>query len=236
MKTIITIILSLTSVSLLFFVLWAENPLGPDDYVLEFMNKNNIIENNGYIEMKPDNYEKGIVFYPGGRVDYRSYVPLLYNFYLNDYYVIIYKMPLNLAFFSTNKANNIINQKPEIDWYLSGHSLGGAMAAKYVYDNPDKISGLILYAAYPGNNNDLSDYNIPVLSIYGGKDGLATLEKIDNTKKLLPKETEYFMIIGGNHSNFGHYGFQNNDLEADITKEEQQKIIIHRTIEFIESL
>ncbi|MCD6105042.1 MAG: hypothetical protein J7J43_04630, partial [Thermosipho sp. (in: Bacteria)] len=30
------------------------------------------------------------------------------------------------------------------------------MAAKFVYDNPNKISGLILLAAYPGKQNNIS--------------------------------------------------------------------------------
>jgi hypothetical protein len=36
-------------------------------------------------------------------------------------------MPLNLAVFSPNKADEVITDFPEIEeWYIAGHSLGGA--------------------------------------------------------------------------------------------------------------
>ena len=82
------------------------------------------------------------------------------------------------------------------------------MAAKFVYDNPNKISGLILLAAYPGKQNNISNYNIKVLSVFSELGGLSTPEKIENYKYLLPKDTQYVTIKGGNHSNFGYYGFQ----------------------------
>ena len=119
---------------------------------------------------------------------------------------------------------------------LAGHSLGGAMAAKFVYDNPNKISGLILLAAYPGKQNNISNYNIKVLSVFSELDGLSTPEKIENYKYLLPKDTQYVMIKGGNHSNFGYYGFQKGDNPSTISKEEQQKIILQNILEFLKSL
>ena len=78
------------------------------------------------------------------------------------------------------------------------------MAAKYVSDNPD-LSGLVLWAAYPGRNDTLSQWPAPVVSIYGSQDGLATAEKIMASKDLFPDHTQYVEISGGNHAKFGSY-------------------------------
>ena len=54
-------------------------------------------------------------------------------------------------------ALDIINDYAEIsNWVLAGYSLGGAMTASLVYDDPEVFQGLALLAAYQPKNNDLS--------------------------------------------------------------------------------
>jgi len=133
-----------------------------------------------------------------------------------------------------NRAESVINKYEEItDWVIGGHSLGGAMAARYTYNNPQKLSGLILLASYPAQNNDLSDMDIRVLSIYGSSDGITSQEKINNSKENLPDDTEWVEIKGGNHSQFGWYGFQDGDDEAQISREKQQSIIVDAITNFL---
>ncbi|MFW6281877.1 MAG: alpha/beta hydrolase [bacterium] len=119
---------------------------------------------------------------------------------------------------------------------MGGHSLGGAMAARYTYNNYSKLSGLILLASYPADNNDLSDKDIKVLSIYGGNDGITSLKKIDNSRDNLPDDTEYIEIKGGNHSQFGWYGFQDGDKKASISREKQQALIIDAIRKFLSDM
>jgi pimeloyl-ACP methyl ester carboxylesterase len=143
-------------------------------------------------------------------------------------------MSFNFAVFSPNKALEIIRNNQDIDkWFIAGHSLGGAMAARVVYENPGIFEGLILNASYPAENNSLEDKDVRVLSIYAEYDGLATIEKIDNSRDFLPTDTKYVLIEGGNHAQFGYYGSQNGDLEADISREEQRDIIAREMINFI---
>lgn len=102
------------------------------------------------------------------------------------YLVIIPRMPLNLAVFGINKAEQVINAYPQVThWVIGGHSLGGSMAAHYLYQHPDQIEGLVLLASYPASKDDLTRYAGKVLSISGSLDGLATPEKIDSSKLLL---------------------------------------------------
>jgi len=130
-------------------------------------------------------------------------------------------MPFNLAVFGAGRADEVIAAHPEIKvWAIGGHSLGGAMAANYVYGHPDAVSGLALMAAYPADNNSLADRKLDVLSIYGTEDG--AVERLEASHSLLPPGTEWMAIEGGNHAGFGWYGSQPGDGVASISREEQQ--------------
>ena len=114
----------------------------------------------------------------------------------------------------------LLKKFPNIkNWAISGHSLGGVMAAKYASENSN-IEGLILYASYP-QGDELKDSDIAVTSIYGSVDGVANLEKVKGAKDLLPTSTTFVEIIGGNHAQFGSYGEQSGDNPAEISADEQ---------------
>jgi hypothetical protein len=217
------------------FLIWSDNPLGPMEVVDEIINSSNIevVEENETYKIGEGN-EVGLIYYPGARVDPKSYVPLAIDISKENITTFIPKMSFNFAVFSPNKALEIIRNNQDIDkWFIAGHSLGGAMAARVVYENPGIFEGLILNASYPAENNSLEDKDVRVLSIYAEYDGLATIEKIDNSRDFLPTDTKYVLIEGGNHAQFGYYGPQNGDLEADISREKQMEIIAREMIDFI---
>lgn len=202
------------------------------------LRSNNIVEYKGspWIEYTATKktITKGLIIYPGGKVAAQSYAPLAEKVAQSGFKVVIVPMPLNLAILSPNKAKNVIEKYPQItEWYIAGHSLGGVMAAQFAYKNQNKIDGLILLAAYPQDKNNLSSSRVKVLSIYGTKDGFIGKDKIDKSKKLLPKSTKWVPIQGGNHSQNGWYGFQKGDNIATITRDEQQNIIEKSIIELM---
>jgi dienelactone hydrolase len=146
-------------------------------------------------------------------------------------------MPLNLAVFGANRAASVIQTYPDIqNWVIGGHSLGGSMAALYADKHRDQINGLALLASYPASSNDLSDSTIKVTSIYGTQDGLATKDKIDASRGLLPADTTWISIEGGNHAQFGWYGDQPGDNPATISRQEQQAQIIQATLDLLRSV
>jgi len=174
----------------------------------------------------------GVILYQGAKVDVTAYSVEAKIIADNGYAVFIPKMPFNMAFFGINKADSIIKDNPDIaDWYMAGHSLGGSMAAKYTSNNQEKIAGLVLLASY--SVDDLSDYGGKVLSIIGTKDMGIDNEKLDETSINLPRDTEFYMIEGGNHSQFGDYGFQKGDNIADISLEDQLELITNKMLEFL---
>ena len=170
--------------------------------------------------------ETGLVFYPGGLVKPEAYIPLAWaSANESGVLVVIVPMPLNLAVLSPQRGSTVPVKFPGVKtWYAGGHSLGGAMASSLVLKNPDVFSGLILLAAYPAKSASLADVTLPVLSVYAQFDGLATLEKIENTRNLLPQDARFVMIEGGNHAGFGNYGDQKNDGKALISAQEQWMI------------
>ncbi len=121
-------------------------------------------------------------------------------------------------------------------WAVSGHSLGGSMAAHFVKGNPAAVQGLVLWAAYPAGIDDLARQPIKVLSIYGTRDGLATAGKIESTKYLLPPDTQFVAVQGGVHAQFGWYGVQAGDGTPAISRREQQDQVVRVTVDFLSGL
>jgi predicted alpha/beta-hydrolase family hydrolase len=207
------------------FTIWAYTPLGPMPEALAALSSDGQVqvEAGPWLTFQPTGSQPdtGLIFYPGGRVDYRSYAPLAREIARQGYTVVIVPMPLNLAVFGAGRASDVIAAHPEIQhWVIGGHSLGGAMAANYVYGHPDAVSGLALLAAYPAGNNSLADRNLDVLSIYGTQDG--AVDQLKAAQSLLPPGTEWMAIDGGNHAGFGWYGPQPGDGAASISRGAQQ--------------
>jgi hypothetical protein len=224
------------------FFLWAMTPAQPETRALDSLQNSPRVqfsELGSWLVFTPEEPEPtlGLILYPGGRVDHRAYAPHAHAIASQGFIVIIVPMPLNLAFLGINRADDVIQAFPEIDrWAVGGHSLGGAMAAEYVSANPDRISGLVLWASYPGANNDLSRSEMSILSVYASQDGLATFEDIANSRERLPASTTFFEIPGGNHAGFGWYGEQSGDGEASLSKSEQQDLIVGATAAFLQSI
>ncbi|KHE68502.1 alpha/beta fold hydrolase [Halobacillus sp. BBL2006] len=178
----------------------------------------------------------GIILYPGAKVEPEAYSYIAQRFSDKGYFVGIPQVRLNLSMLDTNKAAEAINQYTSIEkWYVGGHSLGGVSAASFAKNHPNRVNGLIFLASYPSSGNSFADTNLPILSIYAENDGLTTLNKINETKKLLSNESVLYKINGGNHAQFGMYGPQKGDKEATLTAKEQQDIIIDVMSEWLEN-
>ena len=165
-----------------------------------------------------------LVFYPGGRVDERAYAPLLHDLAGSGVDVCLVEMPLKFAFFDINKADDIIDGGSG-DFYIGGHSLGGAMAAVYAADHPDKVKGVILFAAYP--TSKIAD-STRLLSIYGSEDKVLSADKVEKGREYAPEDYREFVIKGGNHAGFGCYGKQAGDGEALISGKKQRDIAVEQ--------
>ena len=174
-----------------------------------------------------------IIFYPGAKVEEIAYAPLMLNLAENGIDTYIVKMPFNLALFGKKKADKVIKEYSYKSYYMAGHSLGGAMASSYTATTNNDIKALILLASY--STKKIPD-GVKVLSIYGSNDGVLNIKKYNKYKKNIESNLEEHIIQGANHANFGNYGNQKKDKNADISKEQQQEITSHYITEFINNL
>ena len=165
--------------------------------------------------------DTALIFYPGAKVEYTAYLPLLDKLAGQGSDCFLVKMPCNLAFLGQNKAEKIMDSYDYEHWYLAGHSLGGAMAASYASGHLEVLDGLALLAAYPTKSLKTDDFS--VVSVYGSEDGVLNMEKVKGGVLFMPTDYTEVCIEGGNHAQFGNYGKQKGDREADISREEQQE-------------
>jgi dienelactone hydrolase len=220
---------------------WLSTPVGPMPEVQASLQSDDQVEvlDGSWLVFRPKgiNPDTGLIFYQGSRVATRSYAPAAHAIASQGFLVVIPRMPLNQAVFAPDTAAEIISRYPAVThWVVGGHSLGGAMAARFAYQNQAAIQGLLLWAAYPAQSDDLSLSAIPVVSISGTLDGLATPAKIAASRALLPTNTRWLIIDGGNHAQFGWYGPQAGDQPAMISREAQQAQVIEATIELLKSV
>jgi dienelactone hydrolase len=162
----------------------------------------------------------GFIFYPGGKVEYTAYEPLMIELASKGVFCVLIEMPFNLAVLDVNAADGICEKYPDIKkWYIGGHSLGGSMAAAYIEKHVDGFNGLVLLGAYSTAN--LFDTPLGVLSLYGSEDNVMNREKYEKYKKNLPLDLTEIEIEGGCHAYFGMYGEQEGDGEPTMTVDEQ---------------
>ena len=222
------------------FLLWASNPYPAMPEALAGLESDALlrVQTDPWITFAPTGEapSTGFIFYPGGLVEAEAYTPAVRAIAEAGYLTVIVPMPLNLAVLDASAAAEVIAAHPEIEyWAIGGHSLGGSMAAAFADENA-QIDGLALWASYPAESNDLSARALAVTSIYGTDDGVALPETVLAAKPLLPADTVWVPIEGGNHAQFGWYGVQEGDNPAQISRAAQQDQVIWATVELLQRL
>ncbi len=242
-KILIYLLISISALLLVFsgaFLIWAGNPMEvmPEAHVALQGSTSVSVEQEDWLVFHPSDMNgTGLILYPGARVGVESYAPQALEIASQGYLVVIVPMPLNMAVFDINAADAVLRAFPEVKhWAIGGHSLGGAMAAQYMAAHAGEIEGLVLWASFPASSNDLSKLPIHVTSISASLDAFSTPDKIEASRPILPADTTWVVIEGGNHSQFGWYGLQPGDNPAVISREEQTQQIADATIALLASL
>ena len=176
--------------------------------------------------------DTALIFYPGAKVEATAYAPFLRLLAEGGMDVCLVEMPFHLAFFGMNQADRVMAEHDYVNWYIGGHSLGGAMAAMYAAKRGEQLAGLVLCAAYP--TKTLPEH-LRVMSVYGSEDGMITVEKLLESYTYVPRYYYEYKIEGGNHAKFGNYGPQKGDGIASVSAEEQQRLAADRILYWITS-
>lgn len=225
--------LGLLAVGLVGVVVWASlaRPAEPGPLEAAVADPAVEVTLGAVVELRPSAVEptRGVVFYPGARVAPEAYVatwaPIVAA---TDVLVLIPSMPLNLAVLDRSRAGELIAATDDIDrWWVGGHSLGGAMAASWLGDQPPgTVEGLTLWAAFATEGAGLrSRTDLTVLSVSGTRDGLATPADVAERRDLLPPEALMVEVEGMNHAQFGRYGPQGGDRSPTISDDQAQSAL-----------
>lgn len=226
------IILIIILIIMLGFGIYVSDYSHSDSTALSYINGSSNVsithESNGlFIDGKGN--DTALIFYPGAKVEYSAYLPLMNQIASQGVDVYLVQMPFNLAFFGQNSADDIIKNSNYSHYIMSGHSLGGVAASGYA--SKHDVDGLVLLAAYPSEEIDK-----PTLSIYGSEDKVLNLKSYNDAKPLIKANFTEHIINGGNHAQFGNYGLQKGDGNAGINSTLQQNETASEIIKFINKL
>ncbi|MBB2974973.1 hypothetical protein FHX49_000514 [Microbacterium endophyticum] len=201
-----------------------------------------ITESPTEIVMTPtgDQSTTGVFFQPGALVDARAYAAVLRPLAEAGHTVVIPKQPLGIAFLALGAFDEARPQHPDVTgWVVGGHSLGGTVAAIQAegaeIDTTAPATGLLFFASYPATDMSTS-LTIPVESISGTQDGLATPENIDASRTDLPADTAFTIIDGASHAQFGSYGPQPGDNTPEISNDDARTQISEASLAFVDSV
>jgi len=206
------------------FVAWGLTPLGPSTVAMKALSPGDgveVSEKPWGLSFSPSEGEAkaGLVLYPGGRVDFRSYAPLARDVARQGYLVAIVRVPLSLAILDQGAADAPLDEAAALPWAVGGHSLGGVAAADFAARD-DRVDGLLLLASYP--IVDLSDSELFVIDVTASRDGVLDQANWNAAYAKLPRDTARIVVDGGNHAQFGSYGEQPGDTPATVSEADQR--------------
>jgi hypothetical protein len=230
--------ISIIIIGVLGMLIWSKTGTYPARMdaltALESTDRVTITQDKWIVFEPTEEADTGLIFYPGGLVEPTAYAPILHQIAEKGVLVIITPMPLNLAIFNTGAANAVIDAYPSITtWILAGHSLGGASAAIFAENNPNRIDAIALWDSFPADSADLSDNTISAISIFGTTNDFPNTDNFNDKKHLLPADTIFIGIEGANHAQFGDYGPQKGDVVPSMSLAEQHERVAELMLDFI---
>lgn len=181
-----------------------------------------------------------LVFFPGALVDPVAYAPLLRAVAAGGYRAYLVEIPRRAAFGGADSpelearlARVVAGAASPARWVAAGHSKGGVVASTVASQQRPGFSGLVLIGTSHPRDVDLSGLTVPVTKIVGTHDGLASRAEVESNRGKLPLSTRWEWVEGGNHSQFGWYGFQPGDRWPHITAAAQRDLMIRRVLDML---
>ena len=175
----------------------------------------------------------GLLFFPGALVDPVAYAPLLRAVAERGYTVLLVQVPRRGAMGGAESQELVTRYSRAIreteaaggpkTWVGGGHSRGGVISCNVARSRPAWLAGLVLIGTSHPRDFSIAHLDLPVTQVFGTRDTVADVEKVIAARRNLPPSLTMVEIDGGNHSQFGYYGFQPRDWPATITREEQQR-------------
>ena len=225
--------LALFVAAVLFFAIWTSDYYRADQAAIQALQSDDTVAvsetDYGWFFDGPGD-DTAMVFYPGAKVEETAYAPLLHELAEEGIDVCLVKMPLHLAVLNGNAAEEVMKEYNYSVWYLAGHSMGGAMAARYAAKHGNEAEGIIMLAAYP---TESLAKDMKALVLVGSEDEVIQEEKLAEGRQYASDDYEEIVIAGGNHAQFGNYGEQKGDGKATVSGEEQRERAVEEILEMV---
>src|SRR5688572_11527355 len=187
---------------------------------------------------RPSGYDVGLLFFPGGMVDPAAYAPLARAVASTGFTAIVLHLPRRGVFGGANDPSLYDRARATMTgtggpsrWIVAGHSRGAVIASQLAGERPRGLAGVVLIGTTHPRDVDLSALAVPVTKIVASRDGLAKPQEVEANRHLLPETTNWVRVDGGNHSQFGWYGFQPFDRRATILPARQRALMIAAVID-----
>lgn len=230
--------------AVLSWMFWSMQARGVDDEVLVSSPGVEVVSATDRTVFRPVSGARpaALVFYPGALVEPAAYAPMARDLAEAGHEVVVLELPWRLAptqahrdsLFERTRA--VLAAQPDRRWIVGGHSRGGALAARFAWRHPEAADGLLLVGTSHPREDDLSGLRIPVTKVYASEDGLASVAEVEGFAHLLPASTRWVEIAGGNHRQFGWYGYQIGDGTATISRVEQQRQLVRAALQALREL
>jgi len=181
-----------------------------------------------------------LVFFPGALVDPVAYAPLGRAAATAGYPAFIVELPRRGAF--GGAEDPVLEQRldglltaPSTPryWVIAGHSRGAVVSSRIANERRPGFIGLVLIGSSHPRDVDLSALPVLVTKIVGTRDGLASRAEVEANRAKLPTGTRWVWVEGGNHSQFGWYGFQPGDRRATIDATAQRATMIEAVMDVL---
>lgn len=179
-----------------------------------------------------------LVFFPGALVDPLAYAPLLRAAAQSGFPAYLVEVPRRGAFggaddpeLGARVQRLLVAADAPGRWLLAGHSKGAVIASDFATRSRPGFAGLVLIGSSHPRDVDLSGLSVGVTKIVGTHDGLASPPEVEANRGKLPAHTRWVWVEGGNHSQFGWYGFQPGDRFATIDASAQRAQMISAVLD-----
>jgi pimeloyl-ACP methyl ester carboxylesterase len=189
-----------------------------------------VTESSHYVTFQPvAATTRALILVPGCPADPLAYGPLARRLALDGVLTVIVKVPYRCAPWAPHQAElqrrvrGVFDLCYECAWTLAGHSRGARHALDLARDLPKgRIASLVLIGSTHPRDESFASLEMPVMKVLASEDGVAPVDDAMSRRDLLPPHTRWEVIEGGNHAQFGYYGYQLWDRPATISRELQQ--------------
>lgn len=122
LKIVLYSLLGILLMGSIAFLTWSQFTYKPTKEALSLVDDKKDEEN---IVFGEKGAKIGVIFYQGAKVEVEAYSYLGEALAKDGHFVVMPKLPLNLAILGINAVDSVIEQYPEVQkWYVAGHSMG----------------------------------------------------------------------------------------------------------------